>query len=755
MELFGRSMVARDHSLGIDPARGQLRGSVATILTLPFPDKMPIHQLRLDSLAAILGHTCEEGGGGSDRNRGATEIAPGSRLPPIRSSHQKEMVMLQAVLVGSHPSRVRRAWASLFLALQSSALLWAVEDTEPVSYYCRTSSFTLPFRVADASRGGEVFRLEVSTDQGKTWGFVDESSRERHAFQYRAPGDGEFLFRVRGAEDSTKTPLATMEVVVDTQLPRGRVLLDTDSQGRMVADLSVEDPNLDCDSVRLEYRLAPEEAWTSVAIEGPSGEAGTLWQGEAKWDIPASTRSIWVRLTARDLAGNLLEVLRYPQLPRTAAGGSPWILASQRTRVAQRPSNGLTDPRDRLSWGADASKRAEATGALMRRSPEGPENNKAETPSQAAPAKVFAPPVNDSKEPGGAATAIMFPALPSSEAARAVSQASPAGLPPAVIPGPVGSTTIGTEAAAIPSGSPAGPSMFRLDATSPAGDAPKVFAPTERTPEGRFVFKEMVEFAPAKDSQLNPNGGAAATPWSTPGTASSMPNPVDAKGVANQPSSRVLSDRAYHVASRAFEVDYDLRAHAAVGIATVELWGTLDQGATWEKWGEDPDKKSPMEIRVLEEGLFGFRMVVVGGHGLATRRPGPGDSADVWIQVDTTRPAVRFLAAQFGTGDETGALVLRYQAEDDYLADRPIKILMGPTAEGPWVTVSADQPVRDSFLLRGDPSMPPSVYLRIEAVDRAGNVGGHTLDAPVDLEGLVPQGRIQGVRAIAPPASSP
>jgi hypothetical protein len=299
--------------------------------------------------------------------------------------------------------------------------------------------------------------------------------------------------------------------------------------------------------------------------------------------------------------------------------------------------------------------------------------------------------------------------------------------------------------------------MFRLEATpsSPTADATKVFAPTERTPEGRFVFKEMVEIAPANDSQLIPGAGAAATPWSTPGTASSMPSPEGSKGVANRPSSRVISDRAYHVASLAFEVDYDLRAHAAVGVATVELWGTLDQGATWEKWGEDPDKKSPMQISVLEEGLFGFRMVVVGGHGLATRRPGPGDSADVWIQVDTTRPAVRFLAAQFGTGDETGALVLRYQAEDDYLADRPIKILMGPTAEGPWMTVSADQPVRDTFLLRGDPSMPPSVYLRIEAVDRAGNIGGHTLDAPVDLEGLVPQGRIQGVRAISPPAKSP
>lgn len=650
--------------------------------------------------------------------------------------------MFQDVLAGSDPSRFRRAWASLFLALQPGALLWAVEEPEPASYYCRTSSFTLPFRVADATRAGEVFRLEVSTDQGKSWGFVDESARDRHAFQYRAPGDGEFLFRVRAAEDSAKRPLATMEVVVDTQLPRGRVLLDTDSQGRMVADLSVEDPNLDCDSVRLEYRLAPEDAWISVPIEGPSGESGNLWQGEAKWDIPAQSRSIWVRLTARDLAGNLLEVLRYPQLPRTAAGGSPWILASQRTRVVQRPANGLTDPRDGLSWGADSSKRAEATGALMRRSP-------AEVASGPTAADALLPQVQ-AKESSEAAAAITFPALPISESEVAVAGTPSSGFPPAVVPGPVGAPTTGSV-------SPVGPSMFRLDATppSPAGDSSKVFAPTERTPEGRFVFKEMVEFAPANEAQLNPQGIATATPWSTPGNASSMPSPEGAKGVANRPSSRVLSDRAYHVASRAFEVDYDLRAHAAVGVATVELWGTLDQGATWEKWGEDPDKKSPMEIRVLEEGLFGFRMVVVGGHGLATRRPAPGDSADVWIQVDTTRPTVRFLSAQFGTGDETGALVLRYKAEDEYLTDLPIKILMGPTAEGPWVTVSADQPVRDSFLLRGDPSMPPSVYLRVEAVDRAGNVGGHTLDAPVDLDGLVPQGRIQGVRAIEPPASNP
>jgi hypothetical protein len=44
--------------------------------------------------------------------------------------------------------------------------------------------------------------------------------------------------------------------------------------------------------------------------------------------------------------------------------------------------------------------------------------------------------------------------------------------------------------------------------------------------------------------------------------------------------------------------------------------------------------------------------------------------------------------------------------------------------------------------------MPRKIYLKVEAVDQAGNVGGHIGDIPVDVQGLAPRGRFQGIRPI-------
>jgi hypothetical protein len=76
-EPSSRSLVAPGDSLSLYSlrlyfGRTQIAGAVAPILTLPFPDKMPIPQLRLDSSAAILGHTC------SGRSR-AAEFGTGNR----------------------------------------------------------------------------------------------------------------------------------------------------------------------------------------------------------------------------------------------------------------------------------------------------------------------------------------------------------------------------------------------------------------------------------------------------------------------------------------------------------------------------------------------------------------------------------------------------------------------------------------------------------------------------------------------------
>ena len=78
------------------------------------------------------------------------------------------------------------------------------------------------------------------------------------------------------------------------------------------------------------------------------------------------------------------------------------------------------------------------------------------------------------------------------------------------------------------------------------------------------------------------------------------------------------------VNSRTFDMDYEVDAVGPSGIAKVELWGTQDGGQTWRSYGIDPDNRSPIRAKVEGEGLYGFRVVVQSGSGLA------GCASDQW-----------------------------------------------------------------------------------------------------------------------------
>ncbi len=90
----------------------------------------------------------------------------------------------------------------------------------------------------------------------------------------------------------------------------------------------------------------------------------------------------------------------------------------------------------------------------------------------------------------------------------------------------------------------------------------------------------------------------------------------------------------YFTSSKAFSLDYSMDADPVIGIRSIELWGTIDAGALG-RMGEDPNRTSPMDVSVEDEGLFGFRIVVVSSNGITTNRPVSGDSADMWVYVDT------------------------------------------------------------------------------------------------------------------------
>ncbi len=186
-------------------------------------------------------------------------------------------------------------------------------------------------------------------------------------------------------------------------------------------------------------------------------------------------------------------------------------------------------------------------------------------------------------------------------------------------------------------------------------------------------------------------------------------------------------------------------------IADIELWGTDDRGNTWLKWGNDPDRESPFDVQVGTDGLYGFRMVIIGQNGIVSNRPNDGDPADMWINVDTKIPSVKITRALYGEGPDAGMLVIDYSCDDENLHDRPISLAYSERPSGPWTTIVTGLRNTGIYLWKADPNLPQQVYLRIQAVDRAGNVQEHRLDLPINLRGrLTPRGRIQGFRPIDP-----
>ncbi|MCO6457335.1 MAG: hypothetical protein J5I93_18710, partial [Pirellulaceae bacterium] len=200
--------------------------------------------------------------------------------------------------------------------------------------------------------------------------------------------------------------------------------------------------------------------------------------------------------------------------------------------------------------------------------------------------------------------------------------------------------------------------------------------------------------------------------------------------------------------SRRFGLEYDVDAVGPQGVASVELWTTTDGGQTWSLWGQDADRVSPFDVEVDAEGIYGFRVVIVGNSGLAGRAPRSGDLADIWVAVDATAPQGRLTSASYGQGAEAGHLLIQWEADDDWLAPRPITLLFSDQLDGPWTTLASGLPNDGRYAWKADPRVPRKIYLRMEVRDEAGNVGTYQLSDPISADGLTPRGRIRGIRPL-------
>ena len=118
------------------------------------------------------------------------------------------------------------------------------------------------------------------------------------------------------------------------------------------------------------------------------------------------------------------------------------------------------------------------------------------------------------------------------------------------------------------------------------------------------------------------------------------------------------------------------------------------------------------------------------------------------MRVDTQSPLAQITSVPYGRAKEAGRLVINYRVADPFLTLRPVRLSYSRAPQGPWTIIEDNLRNEGRYLWKVDRAVPDRIFLRIEAMDQAGNTGTHVLSQFVDVSGLVPRGTIRAVEPV-------
>jgi hypothetical protein len=327
-------------------------------------------------------------------------------------------------------------------------------------------------------------------------------------------------------------------------------------------------------------------------------------------------------------------------------------------------------------------------------------------------------------------------------------RAAPAKVPQSVIAGP----SLEPAPAKMPMAS---------DVVPTKGTAP---APTHLPPVVEADPRMTTEPPLSANSAKEPVTARAQTPEQAPArTVKTPPNPprtVDvpvvkttAKRTAipakreGAPVQRRLVNTA-HVA-----LEYQIEQAGASGVGKVEVWITRDRGQSWQKLCEDADRKSPADIDLPGDGLYGVSMVVSNGRGFGASPPAAGDTPDSWVEVDTAKPVAEILGVR-NRPEEGPVIHITWTSHDKNLAVDPVELYYAASRQGPWHPIAKGLKAEGQYDWSFPTEAGAQAYIRLVVRDQAGNVAISEMTQPVVLDDMSrPRARIAGV--VAPTAPQP
>ncbi len=183
-------------------------------------------------------------------------------------------------------------------------------------------------------------------------------------------------------------------------------------------------------------------------------------------------------------------------------------------------------------------------------------------------------------------------------------------------------------------------------------------------------------------------------------------------------------------------------------VQKVEAYATLDDSKTWQKLGEDPDRTSPIELQLPTDGRYGI-VIVISAVNRPGQVPAAGEQPDWIIEADTTAPEVTLESASPGVGDDAGMLILKWHVSDKNLKPDAVEFSWSNAPEGPWQSIAKGLRAEGLYRWPVPREAGSKAYLKIEAQDKAGNIGRAATGQPVPVEVNRPRAKVLGINPAA------
>jgi hypothetical protein len=227
-------------------------------------------------------------------------------------------------------------------------------------------------------------------------------------------------------------------------------------------------------------------------------------------------------------------------------------------------------------------------------------------------------------------------------------------------------------------------------------------------------------------------------------------------GATNNDSRPIVGDQGgvHLVNNKRISLNYEIKEQGPSRVSLVELWVTRD-GRNWQKFKEDTGNSQagpqpPFVVEVNEEGQYGFTLLARSGVGLGERPPQVGDPPQVWVEVDLTKPQVKILSVDPPRSVDDRNLTISWSASDKNLGRQPITLSYAEQADGLWTPIASNLENTGRYVWPMPANVPFRLYVRVEAIDRAGNIGSAQSPNPILVDLSKPKVNILNVEPKSP-----